>query len=119
MSTDALGGVLSTNGKLVFNGTASGKLIVYHAETGKKLKEIEVGTGIIAAPMSYEIDGEQYVAVMAGFGGGAMPFPDTGSALMKYENVGRIIAFKLNGVTTPMPPLHVRDTIVPEPPSLQ
>jgi quinohemoprotein ethanol dehydrogenase len=119
MSTDALGGVLSTNGKLVFNGTASGKLIVYHAGTGKKLKEIDVGTGIMAAPMSYEIDGEQYVAVMAGFGGGAMPFPDKGSALVKYENLGRIISFKLNGVATPLPPLHVRDTIVPEPPALQ
>jgi quinohemoprotein ethanol dehydrogenase len=117
--TDELGGVLSTNGKLVFNGTSSGKLIVYHAETGKKLKEINTGTGIIAAPMSYEIDGEQYIAVMAGYGGAILPFPDKGSAIIKYKNIGRIIVFKLNGAVTSLPPSQLRDTIVPEPPSIQ
>lgn len=114
-----LGGVLSTDGNLVFSSTFSGKLIVYHAETGEKLKELNVGTGIIAAPMSYEIDGEQYIAVMAGFGGALLPFPNERAAIAKYKNVGRIVAFKLNGTATPMPPENKRDTIVPEPPNMQ
>jgi len=112
------GGVLSTNGNLVFQGTNTGQLIVYRAENGQKLKEIEVGTGIMAAPISYEVDGEQYVAVMAGYGGPPLSRPSDKVALNKYKNLGRIIAFKLNGITTPLPPKNIRDTIVPEPPSV-
>ena len=66
---DFNGGVLSTGSNLVFEGTVDGFLVVYDALTGKELKRIETGTGIIAAPVAYEIDGEQYVAVMAGYGG--------------------------------------------------
>ena len=116
---DGFGGVLSTDGNLVFNGTTSGKLIAYDAKTGKKLKEIETGTGIIAAPMSYEIDGEQYIAVMAGLGGALLSFSDKNFANAKYKNTGRILAFKLNGSQTPLPSMQNRDTIVPEPPDIQ
>ena len=63
------GGVLTTAGNLVFQGTASGHFIAYRADTGEKLKDIEAGTGIMAGAMTYALDGEQYVAVMAGFGG--------------------------------------------------
>jgi quinohemoprotein ethanol dehydrogenase len=114
---NGFGGVLSTNGKLVINGTFSGKLIAYHAETGEQLKVINTGTGIMAAPISYEIDGEQYIAVMAGYGGAILAFPDKNAAIAKYKNLGRIIAFKLNGATTPLPPENKRDTVVPEPPA--
>src|SRR5689334_24667006 len=63
------GGVLSTTNGLVFEGTKDGFLYAYDGATGEQLLEIFVGTSVLAAPMSYEIDGEQYVAVMAGFGG--------------------------------------------------
>lgn len=109
-------GVLSTDGKLVFNGTMSGNIVVFHAETGKKLKEIFVGTAVMAAPMSYAIDGEQYIAVMAGYGGAVLPFPDEHAAIRTYKNIGRIIVFKLNGTEVPLPPVQQRDTVVPEPP---
>lgn len=111
-----MGGVLSTSGNLVFEGTASGQLVVYSADEGKKLKEIEVGTGIMAAPMSYEVDGEQYVAVMVGYGGVRLSSGGNEGAMKKYRNVGRIIAFKLDGTHTPLPPKKIRDTIVPPPP---
>ena len=62
------GGVLTTAGNLVIQGTSAGHLVVYRADNGEKLHDIEVGTGIMAAPIAYEIDGEQYVAVLAGFG---------------------------------------------------
>jgi quinohemoprotein ethanol dehydrogenase len=109
------GGILSIS-DLVFQGTNTGHLKVYEANTGKLLKEIEVGTGIMAAPMSYQIDGEQYVAVMAGYGGNSLVVGplDERAAIHKYQNYGRILAFKLNGGPTPLPP-KVTIIEVPEP----
>ncbi len=100
---DANGGVLSTGSNLVFQGTTDGYFVVYNAKTGEKLKEIETGTGIMAGPVTYMVDGEQYVAVMAGFGGAELPFPPKDAAFWKYENKGRILAFKLGGTKVPIP----------------
>jgi quinohemoprotein ethanol dehydrogenase len=108
------GGVLSTAGNLVIQGTASGRLRVYRADTGEKLHEIEVGTGIMAAPISYELDGEQYVAVLAGFGGAMAPIWPRG-AMRHYQNYGRLLAFKLGGGATPLPPARVAGTTPPPP----
>ncbi len=63
------GGVMSTGGNLVFQGRGSGELWVYAADTGKVLKVIKTGSHIMAAPMTYAINGEQYVAVQVGYGG--------------------------------------------------
>jgi quinohemoprotein ethanol dehydrogenase len=97
------GGTMSTP-ELVFQGTRTGYFNVFDARTGKKLKEIFTGTGIMAAPTTYSIDGEQYVAVMAAYGGAetAAYLPD--AAFFQYENKERIIAFKLGGGETPVPP---------------
>jgi quinohemoprotein ethanol dehydrogenase len=113
------GGILSTSGNLVFQGSNTGHLKVYEATTGNLLKSIEVGTGIMAAPMSYSIDGEQYIAVMAGYGGNSLvvgPLEED-AAIHKYQNYGRILAFKLGGGSTPLPP-KVLKTAVPVPPSI-
>jgi quinohemoprotein ethanol dehydrogenase len=66
--------------------------------------------------MTYRVRNEQYVAVMAGYGGGVLysPFP-AHSAAYKYGNVGRIVAFKLDGGPVPKPP-EVADTPFQEPP---
>ena len=112
------GGVLSTNGNLVFQGATTGYFSVYRADNGEKLKEIYAGTGIVAAPITYKIDGEQYVAVMAGMGGAILPFPDAPDAISEYQNEGRILTFKLKGTETPLPPQRIRDSIVPEPPAI-
>ncbi len=109
------GGVLTTAGNLVIQGTGSGQLMVYRADTGEKLHEIEVGTAIIAAPISYEIDGEQYVAVVAGFGGAYNATLAPQTAATRFENYGRILAFKLGGGPTPLPPQRTAQP-VPEPP---
>ncbi|WP_454727624.1 MULTISPECIES: PQQ-dependent dehydrogenase, methanol/ethanol family [Cupriavidus] len=63
------GGTLTTAGNLVFQGTADGRFIAYHAATGAKLWESPTGTGVIAAPVSYMVDGKQYVSVAVGWGG--------------------------------------------------
>jgi quinohemoprotein ethanol dehydrogenase len=111
------GGVLTTAGNLVIQGTSSGHLIVYRADTGEKLKDIEVGTAMMAAPVTYQIDGEQYVAVFAGFGGALAPMYPKESAPYRYQNYGRILAFKLGGGPTPLPPARAKQA-TPEPPAL-
>src|SRR5204863_6811383 len=63
------GGVLSTAGNLVFQGTGMGDFTAVNAKTGEQLWSSPVQTGVIAAPITYEINGTQYVAIMAGSGG--------------------------------------------------
>lgn len=99
------GGVISTAGNLVFQGRGSGGLWVYAADTGKVLKVVHTGSHIMAAPTTYAVNGEQYVAVQVGYGGTAIasgPIPPS-SAAAKYENTNRIIAFKLGGGAVPRP----------------
>jgi quinohemoprotein ethanol dehydrogenase len=111
------GGVLSTGGNLVIQGRGNGELWVYAADTGAVLKVIQTGSHIMAAPMTYAVHGEQYVAVQVGYGGAAMtvgPTPPS-SAALKYQNVNRIIALKLDGGAVPFPPL-LPDEPFPKPP---
>ena len=71
----------------------------------------------MAAPMTYQVGGVQYVAVMAGYGGGDMglPFPE-GSAALRYGNRGRIIALRLDGGAVPLPPVAASEPMPTPPP---
>jgi quinohemoprotein ethanol dehydrogenase len=111
------GGTLSTP-ELVFQGTRTGYFNVHDAKTGKKLKSIFTGTGIMAAATTYKIDGVQYVAVMAAYGGAetAAYLPD--AAFFEYENKQRIIAFKLGGGETPVSPKR-KPIETPAPPAIK
>jgi quinohemoprotein ethanol dehydrogenase len=111
------GGVMSTAGNLVFQGRGSGELWVYEAATGEVLKVIRTGSHIMAAPMTYSVDGTQYVAIQVGYGGAAFtigPFPPS-SAALKYENTNRIIALKLGGGRVPTPSPRIDEPFA-EPP---
>ncbi len=111
------GGILSTAGNLVFQGRGSGELWVYAADSGKVLAKVPTGVHILAAPMTYAVNGEQYVAVQAGYGGAAItvgPIPPS-SAALTHDNVNRIIAFKLGGGAVPMPSAR-DDGPIPQPP---
>jgi quinohemoprotein ethanol dehydrogenase len=111
------GGTLSTAGNLVFQGTADGRVVAYAADTGKKLWEREVSSGVVAAPISYEVDGEQYLAFNVGWGGA---FPITFGALSRFAGVvpdSRLYVFKLNG-KAPMPEVRRMDWQPPSPPPL-
>jgi quinohemoprotein ethanol dehydrogenase len=110
------GGVLSTAGGLVFQGTGAGHFCAYDAETGAKLKDIDVGSTIMAAPMTYLIDGVQYVAVMAAWGGGGWSFVHPDAAFAQRGNEGRILVFKLDGPPTPIPALLPPIGPIPQPP---
>ena len=63
------GGTLTTAGNLVFQGSADGRFIAYNATSGEKLWETPVGTGVVAAPATYTVDGVQYVSIAVGWGG--------------------------------------------------
>ncbi len=99
------GGILSTAGNLVFEGTAQGNLEAYRADTGQKLWSADAQSGVVAAPVSYSVDGVQYVAVVVGWGG-VFPLAAGEVALKggRAQNVSRVLAFKL-GASASLPPL--------------
>ena len=91
------GGVLATAGNLVFQGTAYGKFNAHDALTGEVLWSFDAGLGIIGAPMSYEIGGKQYVAVLVGWGGSASMGSDVMNVGWKYgQNPRRLLVFALD-----------------------
>ncbi|HUO88198.1 MAG TPA: PQQ-dependent dehydrogenase, methanol/ethanol family [Rhizomicrobium sp.] len=99
-------GLLTTAGGLLFGGDAYGNFSAYDARTGHKLWTIDLKTGILAPAMSYSIGGEQYVAVLAGWGGagGLAAFRDPNTALSRFQtNQGRLFVFKLGGRQTVQP----------------
>ena len=98
------GGVLTTAGNLLIQGAADSRLHVYRADNGRELWHMPVQTGIIAAPITYTVDGVQYIAVSAGWGGtwatiiGASPVDNP-----PLPN-DRLLVFKLGGGAQLPPP---------------
>lgn len=87
------GGTLTTAGGLVFQGTDAGRFVAYDARTGRELWSFAAQTGVVAAASSFELDGEQRIALLAGYG------------LVRYgqSNRSRLLVFKLGG-TAELPP---------------
>jgi PQQ-dependent dehydrogenase (methanol/ethanol family) len=109
------GGVLATAGNLVFQGTADGRFVAYRADSGARLWETPTQSGVVAAPMSYEIDGEQYVAVLAGWGG-ALALVTGGFTANTGANPRRLLVYKLDGKTAlPAPPVVTVQRPTPPP----
>lgn len=87
------GGILSTAGDLVFQGTWDGTFAAYDAYNGKKLWQYKSDSAVLAGPMTYELDGEQYIAVAQGSGGTVMI--TVGDELMKKKtNQNKLLVFK-------------------------
>jgi PQQ-dependent dehydrogenase (methanol/ethanol family) len=109
------GGTLTTAGNLVFQGTADGRFVAFRADNGKRLWDFPAQTGIVAPAMTYEIDGEQYVSVNAGWGGAfALVFGEFVQA-DSVPNVSRVLTFKL-GADRQLPPVDWEPTVVFNPP---
>lgn len=110
------GGVLATAGNLVFQGNMQGELAAYSADRGDKLWAFQTQTGITAAPITFELDGEQYVSVAVGWGtivgllGGPTQEP------LGLENRSRVLTFKLGGTAVLPEPIASRHLSPPEPP---
>ena len=103
------GGVVATGGGLVFHGGgASQEFRAYDAQNGQKLWSFKAQTGVQAGPITYELDGQQYVAVSVG-----------GVTLGGYyaPNYSRMLVFSLNGKTQ-LPPAEQYTPPPLDPPAL-
>jgi len=90
------GGVLTTGGNLVFTGTPEGFLKAFDAKTGKEVWKFNTGSGVVAPPITWEMDGQQYVAVASGWGG-AVPLwgGEVAKTVKKLNQGGSVWVFKL------------------------
>ncbi|QUL37584.1 PQQ-dependent dehydrogenase, methanol/ethanol family [Erythrobacter sp. JK5] len=113
------GGLLATGGGLVFQGTAGSEFNAYSAATGEQLWSFAAQTGVVAPPITYTVDGEQYVAVLAGWGG-AYAITVDGALLNSkapVKNISRLLVFKL-GASGELPPeLELASLPLDPPPS--
>jgi quinohemoprotein ethanol dehydrogenase len=92
------GGTLTTAGNLVFQGTADGRFMAFDARDGKLLWETPTGTGVVAAPISYQVDGKQFVSIAVGWGG---MYGET-TRHVDRKGPGTIYTFAVGG-NAPMP----------------
>lgn len=106
------GGTLSTAGNLVFQGTVDGRFMAWDGETGAERFRYETKNGIVGSPVSYAVDGEQYIAVPVARGGGLSLI--SGAQIDRATAPGRIMAFKL-GAHKQLPDIE-EDVIAPPPP---
>ena len=112
------GGTLTTAGNLVFQGTADGRVTAYDARNGDLLWESPANTGVIAAPMTYAIDGEQYVTFMAGWGGTfALVAGGAFEEIVRRRSESRVLTYKLGGTESLPKPANI-PVAVPTPPEL-
>ncbi len=109
------GGVMATAGGLVFQGNSLGEFNAYHADTGDLLWSSNAYRGFIAPPVSYMLDGVQYVAILAGTGGASGLMGDVGEVTENYRNEGTLLVYKLDGELSMPVPLH-RNKLIPEQP---
>jgi len=103
------GGTLSTAGGLVFQGTANGEVRAYAADSGDLLWQSPANTGVLAGPVTYRVDGEQYVTFMVGWGG---IFPTGFGGLAANADVkprARVLTYRLDGKQS-LPPADKRET---------
>nr|WP_100549950.1 MULTISPECIES: methanol/ethanol family PQQ-dependent dehydrogenase [unclassified Pseudomonas] len=90
------GGVLTTKGNLVFTGNPEGYLQAFNAKTGEKVWEFQTGSGVIGSPVTWEMDGEQYVSVLSGWGGAVPLWGGEVAKRVKHLNQGGMLwTFKL------------------------
>jgi quinohemoprotein ethanol dehydrogenase len=110
------GGVFVTASDLVFEGTTKQTFAAFDAKTGKQLWEFPTQSAPVAGGITYEVDGEQYVALNAGWGGGAAQV-ERGAGIELPRAPARLLVFKL-GATRTLPPLAKAEPI-PQPPPLR
>ena len=112
----ANGGTLTTAGNLVFEGTVDGLFHAYAADTGQALWSMDLQSDPMAGPISYTVDGQQYIAVMVGLGGGSGLM--SGQELEKSgpkRNISRVVALRIgaDGKLPPAPPPVQHPTNLP------
>ena len=107
------GGVLATAGGLVAQGDAQGVVSIYDKATGERLWQFETHTSILAPPVTYMVDGVQYISILTGSGGADLFGGANATASYKYGNDGRLLTFALGG-DKELPEPQLRALAVPE-----
>ena len=90
------GGAMSTAGNLVFQGTGDGDFSAYDAANGNRIWSFDARQGIIASPISYTVNGVQYVSVLAGYGGAIAPMSNLANRGWKFRSPRRLLTFTLD-----------------------
>ncbi len=110
------GGALSTAGNLVFEGTGYGQFEAFRANTGEKIWSASTQSGITAGPISYTVNGEQYIAILVGWGG-VLPLAAGEVALQspRLNNIPRMLTFKLGGKASLPPAPEVKPQVFTPP----
>jgi quinohemoprotein ethanol dehydrogenase len=105
------GGVLTTAGDLVFEGRLDGRLVAYEAGSGKELWSFKAEAPIVGAPISYQVNGKQYVTVITGSGGEGAGMRTLGGEAWRtdYRLPRQVLTFAIGGTDkitpTALPPL--------------
>ncbi len=94
-------GLLSTASGLMFHGESDGRIVAYDIKNGNELWSFQTGAGADAPVITYEVGGQQYVAILAG-----------GNNFQLSQHGDNLWAFKLGGKVQPA-------TAPPEPPTTQ
>jgi quinohemoprotein ethanol dehydrogenase len=105
--------VFVTASDLVFEGTTKQTFAAFDARTGAVLWEYPTQSAPVAGGITYMLDGEQYIAINAGWGGGAAQI-ERGAGIELPRARARLLVFKLGGAKI-LPPLAAKDPI-PDPP---
>lgn len=111
------GGVLSTAGNLVFQGNSMGQFAAFRATTGERLWSFDAQAGILAAPITYSVDGDQFVAIEVGWGGAfAMSAGELARDTQPQRgNLPRVLVFSLKGNDTLPPPPSIPERVLQPP----
>jgi quinohemoprotein ethanol dehydrogenase len=108
-------GVLSTSGGLVFQGSSDGRFHAYSSDRGTRIWSYDVGNAILGGPVTFELDGEQYVLALAGQGGifGILGGGANSLRAATERPNGRLMAFKLDatGVLPDVEPPRIRQPL--------
>ena len=102
------GGVLATAGDLVFQGAIDGQLVGYDAKTGKKVWSFKTAAPVVATPISYGVNGRQYVTVLTGSGSQGGGILATGNAAYRtdYRLPRQVLTFAIGGAES-LPPFEL------------
>jgi quinohemoprotein ethanol dehydrogenase len=110
------GGVVSTAGNLVFQGNGMGEFVAYRADTGERLWSAATQAGVLAAPIAYSVDGDEYVAIEVGWGGAfGLAAGELARDSHIASNLPRILVYKLGG-SAALPALAAVPPAVLDPP---
>jgi alcohol dehydrogenase (cytochrome c)/quinohemoprotein ethanol dehydrogenase len=110
------GGVVTTAGNIVAEGDAGGNFNVYRADTGEKLWSMFGQSAMMAGAVTYQVDGEQYISVLAGWGSAfSLQAGKAAAQSGNLRNLSRVLTFKLGG-TAQLPPPPPAETVVFNPP---